>query len=116
LALFERIGKRRNLGSGVLFQVCYNSLQCPWLRGLRKLDWQQPRPRIHDLRHTWKTNARSSVIDSEIREMILGHSDRSLDVSERYGFVDDNELVTSSDKFTYDNGLTQILVASKAEK
>ena len=48
--------------------------------------------------------------------MILGHSDRTLDVSERYGFIDDNELVAAIDKFTYDHGLTQILVASKARK
>ena len=36
--------------------------------------------------------------------------------SEIYGFVDDSELVAAIDKLTYDNGLTQILVASKAEK
>ena len=96
--------------------VSYDSLQHPWFRALDKLNWVSPRPRFHDLRHTWKTNARRSGLDHEIREMILGHSDRTLDVSERYGFIDDNELVTAIDKFTYDNGLTQILVASKAEK
>ncbi len=44
--------------------------------------------------------------------MTMGHSDQTLDVSERYGFIDDNELVAAIDKFTYDNGLTQILVAA----
>jgi hypothetical protein len=37
-------------------------------------------------------------------------------VSERYGFVDDDELVNAIDKFTYEHGLTQILVAAKAGK
>jgi len=36
--------------------------------------------------------------------------------SEIYGFVDDSELVAAIDKLTYDNGLTQILVAAKAGK
>ncbi|MFA6222651.1 MAG: hypothetical protein WC647_10105 [Desulfomonilaceae bacterium] len=80
------------------------------------MEWEFPRPRFHDLRHTWKTNARRSGIDSEIRESILGHSNRSLDVSERYGIISDDELVAAIDKFTYDHGLTQILVASKAGK
>jgi len=88
----------------------------PWVRALDKLKWPDPRPRFHDLRHTWKTNARRSGIDSDIREIILGHSNRTLDVSERYGIISDEELVQAIDRFTYDNGLTEILVASKAEK
>ena len=73
---------------------------------------------VHKLRwrHTWKTNARRPGIDSEIRESILGHSDRNLDVSERYGVISDDELVNAIDKFTYDHGLTQILVATKVGK
>lgn len=114
LPLFDRIGKIRNLGNDLLFQVSYDSLQHPWFRALDKLNWQIPRPRFHDLRHTWKTNARRSDIDSEIRESILGHSNRSLDVSERYGVISDVELVNAIDKFTYDHGLTQILVAAKS--
>jgi integrase len=81
-----------------------------------KLNWEKPTPRFHDLRHSWKTNARRSGIDSEIRELIMGHADKKLSVTERYGFVSDEELVTAIDKFTYDNGLTQILVASNARK
>ena len=46
----------------------------------------------------------------------MGHADKKLSVAERYGFVSDEELVTAIDKFTYDNGLTQILVASNARK
>jgi hypothetical protein len=71
-------------------------------------------PRFHDLRHSWKTNARRSGIDFEIREAILGHPNRKLDFSERYGFIDDYELIAAIDKFTYYNGSTQILVACNA--
>jgi len=46
----------------------------------------------------------------------MGHAGKMLSVSERYGFVSNEELVTAIDKFTCDNGLTQILVASNARK
>ena len=113
LPIFDRIGKVRSLSDDRLFKSSPQSLRCPWARALDKLKWEGPRPRFHDLRHTWKTNARRSGIDSEIREMIMGHADRKLDVSERYGIVGDDELVQAIDSFTYDNGLTQILVAAK---
>ena len=113
---FDRLGKVRLLNDDRIFQVSGLSLKRPWVRALDKLQWLAPRPRFHDIRHTWKTNARRSGIDSEIREMIMGHANRKLDVSERYGFIDDQELVNAIDKFTYDNGRTQILVASKAGK
>ncbi|MGC8602701.1 MAG: tyrosine-type recombinase/integrase [Desulfomonilaceae bacterium] len=116
LPIFDRIGKVRSLSDDRLFKSSQQSLRCPWARALDKLKWEGPRPRFHDLRHTWKTNARRSGIDSEIREMIMGHADRKLDVSERYGIMGDDELVQAIDSFTYDNGLTQILVAAKGQK
>ena len=100
----------------MLFPVSYDSLQHPWFRALEKLSWRKSRPRFHDLRHTWKGNARRSGLDHEIRESILGHSNRALDVSERYGIISDEELVQAIDKSNYDNRLTQILVAFNAEK
>ncbi len=116
IPVFERIGKIRSLNDDKLFQVEPQSIQKPWQRALNQLYWEKPTPRFHDLRHSWKTNARRSGIDSEIRELIMGHAGKTLNVSERYGFVSDEELVTAIDKFTYDNGLTQILVASNAGK
>ncbi|MGO8880633.1 MAG: tyrosine-type recombinase/integrase, partial [Desulfomonilaceae bacterium] len=113
IPLLDRIGKVRSLSDDRLFQISTQSLRMPWVRALDKLQWQDPRPRFHDVRHTWKTNARRSGVDSEIREAILGHSDKKLDVSERYGFIDDYELVNAIDKFSYDNGSTKILVAAK---
>ncbi len=83
---------------------------------MKKLEWKDPKPRINDLRHTFKTNARRSGIDEEIRERIMGHRGLKLNVSQRYGFIDDYELVNAIDKFTYDNGLTQILAVSKSGK
>ncbi len=116
LPIFGRIGKVRSLSDGRIFKTSPQSLRMPWVRALDKLQWPDPRPRFHDLRHTWKTNARRSGIDSDIREIILGHSKRSLDVSERYGIVSDEELVQAIDRLTYDHGLTQILVAAAAKK
>jgi hypothetical protein len=46
----------------------------------------------------------------------MGHADRMKPVGERYGFISDEEFITAIDKFTYDQGLTQILVASRAQK
>ncbi len=94
----------------------YHALSDQWKNALVKLEWSEPKPRINDLRHTFKTNARRSGIDEEIREKIMGHVERKLNVSQRYGFIDENELVNVIDKFTYDHGLTQILAVSKAKK
>jgi hypothetical protein len=68
------------------------------------------------LRHTWKSNARRSGIDSEIREAILGHGDRGLNVTERYGIISEKELVQALDRFNYDYGPTDMVVASSGSK
>lgn len=70
-----------------------------------------PLPRFHDLRHTWKTNARRSGMDPEIRESILGHWYREKSVTERYGRISDAELIHAIDRMTFDHGETEILVA-----
>jgi hypothetical protein len=65
------------------------------------------------LRHTFKTNCRRSNLDAEIRERILGHSQRELSVSERYGIVSNEELVEEIDKLTFDHGETKIWVEKR---
>jgi integrase len=49
----------------------------PWPRACKALEeaelLNEPFPHFHDLRHSWKTNARRSGMDPEIRESILGH-------------------------------------------
>ncbi len=50
-------------------------------------------------------------MDPEIREAILGHSNRTLSVRERYGRISDHELLRAIDQMTFDHGNTEILVA-----
>ncbi len=76
-----------------------------------------PALHFHDLRHTWKTNARRSGIDPEIREAIMGHWFRERSIAERYGRIGDQELVTEIDKMTCDHGPSEIFPGSpKKEK
>jgi len=82
----------------------------PWPRACEALELERPWPRFHDLRHTWKTNARRSGMDPEIREAIMGHATRQRSVSERYGHISDQELIQAVDSLTFDHGDTQILV------
>ena len=70
---------------------------------------------FHDLRHTWKTNARRSGIDEEIRSKIMGHATRSGSTHEGYGFEFDEELIEAIDKLTFHHGDT-VVWAVKREK
>ncbi len=85
----------------------------PWPRACKALDLEKPWPRFHDLRHTWKTNARRSGMDPEIREAILGHCSKQRLVSERYGRISYKELVAAIDSMTFQHGETEILVAKR---
>jgi hypothetical protein len=57
-------------------------------KAIRKLKFD-PEPRIHDLRHTWKTNSMRSGMDPDIRESIMGRWFRGKTVAERYGSISD---------------------------
>ncbi|MGO9116833.1 MAG: tyrosine-type recombinase/integrase [Desulfomonilaceae bacterium] len=76
---------------------------------------QEPFPRFGDLRHTWKTNARRSGMDPEIREAILGHAERGKSVIERYDRISNNDLLHAIDSMTFDHGETEIFVGSWKE-
>jgi len=95
---------------------CDESTKNPWRRAMKELGLTDPRPRFHDLRHTWKTNARRSGVDFEIRESIMGHSTRQKSVAERYGRISDEELIEAVDKMTFDHGDTEIIVARKGTR
>jgi integrase len=86
-----------------------------WDRALTALEksgvWKHARPRFHDLRHTWRTNARRSGIDFQIAETILGHQNKARSVSDRYGRISDKELLEAIDKLTVENGETEVLLA-----
>ncbi len=84
----------------------------PWERACQSLGLEKPWPRFHDLRHTWRTNARRSGVPDQIAEMILGHALRGKRVDERYGYISDEELVSAIDRMTFDNGTTKIYTAT----
>jgi integrase len=86
-----------------------------WEKAARTIGFQSP-PRFHDLRHTWKTNARRSGMDPEIRESILGHAGKGKSVSEGYGRIGDQELIKAIENKTFDHGSTEIVVSYKKDK
>ena len=92
------------------------SIKNPWRKACKVIELNDPRPRFHDLRHTWKTNARRSGMDPEIRESIMGHWFKEKSVSERYGRISDQELWGAIDGMTFDHGETEILVASHLKR
>jgi integrase len=87
-----------------------------WDRRVSKLEGLDPTPHFHDLRHTWKTNARRSGMDMELRESILGHATRGKSISEGYGIISDAELIQAIDRMTFDHGETMIWVPSTQRK
>jgi integrase len=93
-------------------EIQSDTFQNPWERACKELRLGSPWPRIHDLRHTWRTNARRSWIDGQISEMIMGHATKGLSVGDPYGFISDEAVVGAIDKFTNDNGSTVILTAA----
>ncbi len=91
--------------------VNLESVKNPWPRACQALDLEKPWPRFHDLRHTWRTNARRSGVDPQIAESILGHYFKGKTVNERYGRISNRELIEAVDKMTFDHGETEIIVA-----
>jgi integrase len=115
LPVLEKVLRVQSLGTDHIFLVKdqppnKHSLKNPWLKAVRSMELK-PRPRFHDLRHTWKTNARRSGMDPEIREAIMGHAERGKSVTERYGRISEEELLQAIDLFTVDHGETEIVVA-----
>ncbi len=76
----------------------------------------KPAPHFHDLRHTWKTNARRSGMDPEIRESIMGHWFKEKSITERYGRIGDQELLGAIDQMTFDHGPSEIFLASSPKQ
>ncbi len=79
-----------------------------WDRKVTKVEGLDPVPRFHDLRHTWKTNARRSGMHPEIEKSIMGHASRARGVHEGYGVISDQELICAIDSVTFDHGKTEI--------
>ncbi len=79
-----------------------------WPRACEALELEEPWPRFHDLRRTWKTHAGRSGMDPEIRESIMGHWFKEKAVMERYGRINEAELIRAVDSMTFDHGETEI--------
>jgi integrase len=92
-----------------------SSIVNPWPRACKKLGLN-PAPRFHDLRHTWRTNARRSGIDAQIAESILGHWMKVKSVNDRYGRISDEELIQAIDMMTFDHGETEIVLNTQPRK
>ncbi len=95
--------------------VNVEAMKSLWPRAVKKLGFAEPRPRFHDLRHTWRANARRSGVDPTIAESILGHWQKGRTVNERYGFISDEELVAAVDKMSFDHGETQVFVSAHGQ-
>lgn len=84
-----------------------DSLKKPWREVADSLEFD-PTPRIHDLRHCWKTNAMRSGVHPVIADAIVGHGDRKKDVRSLYLSINDEDLVREIDRLTFDHGKTEI--------
>lgn len=115
--ILKEVVKVRSLSTSKIFLIKgrtphSDSIRKPWNEAVKaiKLD---PSPVFHDLRHTWKTNARRSGMDMEMREAIMGHGDRTRSVRERYGHISDQELLKAIDTLTFNHGKTEIWLSSQ---
>src|SRR5271157_3756242 len=118
--ILEEVLKVRSMGTDKIFLIKgrapnEDSLRKPWTKAVEELEFD-PAPRLHDLRHTWKTNAMRSGMEPEIRESIMGHWFRGKTVAERYGRISDADLVREIDKVSFKNGETEILVSESKKK
>jgi integrase len=86
-----------------------DSLKKPWREAIESLELE-PMPRIHDLRHCWKTNAMRSGLHPLIADAIVGHGDRKKDVRSVYLSISDEDLVREIDRMRFDLGETEIWV------
>ena len=87
-----------------------------WPRACQVLNLADPHPRFHDLRHTWRTNARRSGVDGQVAESIMGHWYKQKSVNDRYGRIGDKELLDAIDKMTFEHGETEIFVSNPGKK
>jgi integrase len=112
IPIMQAVGKA-NSWSGSVFRMAKghspheDSLKKPWKEAVESLELQ-PMPRIHDLRHCWKTNAMRSGLHPLITDAIVGHGDRKKDVKSLYLSISDSDLVREIDRLTFDNGKTEI--------
>lgn len=118
VAILHEVARVRSLQSQKIFLLegrtpFPDSIRKPWVRAVKEVGLD-PAPTFHDLRHVWTTNALNSGMDSDIREAILGHSDRVRTVRQRYLAIKDHILLQEIDKMTFDHGETEIWLADQS--
>lgn len=89
-----------------------DDMKRPWLRALTAAGVNQ-KINFHDLRHTWRRNARKSGLDSDIRKAIMGHAGRKKSVDAAYDLFDHEDFVHEIDKLRFDYGETRVYVSHK---
>lgn len=115
--ILEKVGKFRSISTDRVFLTergkppSPDSLRKPWTKAVKAVGLDSA-PRIHDLRHVWKTNAMRSGMDFEIRDTIMGHALKKKDVSRTYGRISDEDLIRAVDGMRFDHGETDIWVAT----
>jgi hypothetical protein len=67
---------------------------------------------MRDLRHTWKTNAHRSKMDTTTRNAICDHSSRCA-AEDLYINLSDQDLLSAVDAMTFNNGWTQLDVVEE---
>ena len=55
-------------------------------------------------------------MDYQIAETIMGHTLKGKNVSDRYGRISDEELISAIDQMTFDHGETEIFVARRQKR
>lgn len=119
IAVLEDCRRVRNLQTDRVFLIngrppSSESTKNPWRKACKAIGLTDPRPRLHDLRHSWRTNAARSGMDPEIAELVLGHWFRGKTVTERYRRINDEEMIRAVDAMTFDHGNTEIFVAGRS--
>jgi integrase len=84
-----------------------DSSKKPWLEAADSVGLA-PRPRIHDLRHCWKTNAMRSGLHPDIADAIVGHGNKKKAPRTVYLSISDEDLVREIDRMKFDQGDTEI--------
>jgi len=118
IPVFEEAMHVRSLKTDRVFLIdgkspSRESFKNPWRKACVRTGLNNPSPRFHDLRHSWKSNALASGMDPEIRQAIMGHQGRVKSVPERYGRIMDVQLLAAIDAMSFDHGETEILAAAR---
>jgi integrase len=119
IPIFEELKSQRVVGLERVFirngsPITKNQVRMCWERAVAKIyGLHVPLPHFHDLRHTWKTNARRSGMHLEIEKAIMGHKGRAMSFHEGYGRISKEELIGAIDNMTFDHGKTEIWVTEK---